>query len=162
MSEAQYVDIFEPVNTPFYLQGNTAEEVRSSVIISPQQMQNNDCDETVVSSSSFKSEHKSFKYETQLLESTALLSETSSVNLMTVPKHITDRLKMRIQGSNFLQNQHPDKVLHVAKLELAFLLSKECVSFWNKYKTLQIMKDPVQKDTVFIAIQVRKKFDLYT
>ena len=136
-------------------EGPTAKSVRSSVIISPQQMPNNDSNEALVSSSASEPWHGGRNYEAQLLERTChcLLSETSSVNLMTLPKHITEQFKIRIQGSYFPQNHFLGKVLPVAKLELAFVLSKECVSFWNDYK---IMKDPLQKHTVFIAIQVAK------
>ena len=61
---------------------------------------------------------------------------------------------MRIQGSNFPPNKIPERVLHIAKLELAFLLSKECVSFWNAYNSLENMGDPPPENKVLIAIQV--------
>ena len=159
MGEAQYADVLEQVNNVNSLQGRATETVKSSVnVLSPRHA--TDTNESVLTSES-KPEHNSYNYETQLF-SCLILSDTSSVNLCTVPKQITEHLKMRIQGSNFPPNKLLDKVLHIAKLELAFLLSKESVSLWNEYNTLESMKNPQKENTAFLAIQVGKPISCFT
>ena len=159
MGEPQCVDVSELVNHTHSLRSNPAQAVRRDSVICSSQIQTeviSDYDEVLVPSEP-KSEYGISSNESKLLERTHLLSESKSVNLMIVPKEITEQLKMRIRGLTFPPNQLPENILPIAKLELAFLLSKECVSFWTEYNTLQNMRDHAQDNTVFIAIQVRFK-----
>ena len=75
-----------------------------------------------------------------------ILSQTSSVNLMTIPKHHISELEIRIQEATKYKDLFSPHVLMVAKLELAFLLSKECVSFWT-----ESVKSPT---LIYSAVQV--------
>ena len=162
MSEAQCVDEYELVSNVSYLHSHQAGSSKRSSVISLSQ--HGAADTTIKGAVHSETTYKDemLMHQKQLMEKTPLFSETSSVNLMTVPKQITEHLKEIIQGSTFHPNQLPEKVLPVAKLELAFLLSKECVSFWNKYNTgLENTKDSSQENTVFIAIQVAKPFTSY-
>ena len=155
MSEAQCVDEYELLSNVSYLHFNQADSTRRSSVISSSQ--NGSADTTNKDRavhSEITPKDGLFMYEKQILEKIHLLSETSSVNLMTVPKQMTEQLKNRTIHPNLL----PEKVLPIAKLELAFLLSKECVSFWTEYNPLEITTDPSQENNVFIAIQVTKPF----
>ena len=157
MSEAQFVNVYELVSNVSYLHSNQADSTRRSSVISSSQ---NGIADTPNKDSSVHSEttpkYGFFMYEKQILKKIHLLSETSSVNLMTVPKQITEQLKNRIQSSIIHPNLLQEKVLPIAKLELAFLLSKDCVSFWTEYNTPEHIRDSAQENGVFIAIQVAK------
>ena len=82
-----------------------------------------------------------------------ILSQTSSVNLMTVRKHHIRELEIRIQEASKDQEQFSPHVLMVAKLELAFLLSKECVSFWTESIKSSIKED-FSPPMIYGAVQV--------
>jgi hypothetical protein len=79
-----------------------------------------------------------------------ILSQTSSVNLMTIPKHQIRELEIRIQEVTKDQEKCSPHVLMVAKLELTFLLSKECVSFWAE----SIKSIDVSPPMIYAAVQV--------
>ena len=143
MSEEQCVNGCDLVNNGHIRQIQTTETVGSSVTMSPLKRNTNE----ILSSGSSEPEPK-------LFQSIVLISETSLVNIMTIPRQVTEQLKMRIQNTDFSPNQLSEKLLHIAKLEIAFILSKECVSLWYEYNTLQNMRDPPLKKAVFIEIQV--------
>jgi hypothetical protein len=81
-----------------------------------------------------------------------ILSQTSSVNLMTIPKHHIRELEIRIQEATRDQEKFAPHVLMVAKLELAFLLSKECVSFWAE--SIKSITEDVSPPMIYAAVQV--------
>ena len=81
-----------------------------------------------------------------------ILSQTSLVNLMTIPKHQIRELEIRIQEASKDQEKFSPHVLMVAKLELAFLLSKECVSFWTE--SIKSIKEDVSPPMIYSAVQV--------
>ena len=81
-----------------------------------------------------------------------ILSQTSSVNLMTIPKHHISELEIRIQEATKYKDLFSPHVLMVAKLELAFLLSKECVSFWTE--SIKSIKEDVSPPMIYSAVQV--------
>ena len=154
-----WFDVSARVNNIHDIRSNPAQAVRRDSVICSSRIQTeviSNYNEVSVPSE-HNSEYGISSNESKLLERTHLLSESKSVNLMTVPKEITEQLKMRIRGLTFPPNQLPENILPMAKLELAFLLSKECVSFWTEYNTLQNMRDHTKDNTVFIAIQVRFK-----
>ena len=81
-----------------------------------------------------------------------ILSQTSSVNLMTIPKHHISELEIRIQEATKYKDLFSPHVLMVAKLELAFLLSKECVSFWTE--SIKSIKEDFSPPMIYAAVQV--------
>ena len=81
-----------------------------------------------------------------------ILSQTSSVNLMTIPKHQISELEIRIKETAKYEVKFSPHVLLVAKLEMAFLLSKECVSFWTE--SIKSIKEDVSPPMIYSAVQV--------
>ena len=71
---------------------------------------------------------------------------------MTVPKHHIRELEIRIQEASKEEEKFSPHVLKVAKLELAFLLSKECVSFWAE--SIKSIKEDVSPPMIYSAVQV--------
>ena len=66
-----------------------------------------------------------------------IISRTSAVNLLTIPTHWTREMKIIVQEASLNPDQCQPTVLLVAKLELAFLLSKESLSDWVDRAFLQ-------------------------
>ena len=66
-----------------------------------------------------------------------IISCTSSVNLLTIPTNITAEMRLRIQEATLNPEQFSPNILLVSKLELAFLLAKDCVSSWTDRATLE-------------------------
>ena len=93
------------------------------------------------------------KFAPKIFETPELiLSQTSSVNLMTIPKHQIRELEIRMQEATKDQEKFSPHVLMVAKLELAFLLSKECVSFWAE--SIKSITEDVSPPMIYAAVQV--------
>ena len=93
------------------------------------------------------------KFTPKMFETPELiLSQTSSVNLMTIPKHHISELEIRIQEATKYKDLFSPHVLMVAKLELAFLLSKECVSFWTE--SIKSIKEDFSPPKIYAAVQV--------
>ena len=81
-----------------------------------------------------------------------ILSQTSLVNLMTIPKHQIRELEIRIQEAAKYEEKFSPHVLLVAKLELAFLLSKECVSFWTE--SIKSIQEDFSPPKIYAAVLV--------
>ena len=83
-----------------------------------------------------------------------ILSTTSSVNLMTVSSEMTRELERRILEANTDQEVFSQNSFLVAKLELAFLLSKDSVSFRSENITLEINYN---SSSIYTLVQVNNK-----
>ena len=93
------------------------------------------------------------KFTPKMFETPELiLSQTSSVNLMTIPKHHISELEIRIQEATKYKDLFSPHVLMVAKLELAFILSKECVSFWTE--SIKSIQEDFSPPKIYAAVQV--------
>ena len=95
----------------------------------------------------------------QILETVQLiLSQTSTVNLMCIPTHYTRKLEERIQEANKTPGMFTPEMLLVAQMELAFLQSKERVSFWTESVTLdrllRSLEENVCPPMIFTSVQV--------
>ena len=75
-----------------------------------------------------------------------IISRTSAVNLLTIPIHWTREMKIVIQEATLNPEKCHPTVLLVAKLELAFLHSKEGLSDWADRAFLQTVINDVKEN----------------
>ena len=140
------------------LQPGKSNKRRSVICYLPQNTTSYDIKEEYLnndpsSSSNVFTSVNSEKFTPKMLETPELiLSQTSSVNLMTIPKHHIRELEIRIQEASKDQEKFSPHVLKVAKLELAFLLSKECVSFWTE--SIKSIQEDFSPPKIYAAVQV--------
>ena len=83
-----------------------------------------------------------------------ILSTTSSINLMTVSSEITREHEQRILEANSDQEEFSQNTFRVAKLELAFLLSKDSVSFRSENITSERNYNSA---SIYTLVQVKIK-----
>ena len=94
----------------------------------------------------------------QILETHRLiLSQTSSVNLMAIPTYCTREVQKRIKEAENNPEVTSD-ILLVAQMELAFLLSKECVSFYTCHvamdRLIKYQEEDISPAIIFTSVQV--------
>ena len=110
-------------------------------------------DSVDVSSSAFISSTSEILETKQLI-----ISQTSAVNLMSIPTQRTREMEIKIQGANKNSELFSPDILLVAKMELAFILSKESVSFWTESLTLERLLKSIEEDVctpiIFTSVQV--------
>ena len=83
-----------------------------------------------------------------------ILSTTTAVNLLTVSSQVLGELERRIQEANSDQEHFSQYSLQVAKLELAFLLSKDLVSFKSENLILERNNSSI---VIYTLVQVKNK-----
>ena len=83
-----------------------------------------------------------------------ILSSTSSINLMTVSSEMTREHERRILETNSDQEEFSQNTFRVAKLELAFLLSKDSVSFRSENITSERNYNSA---SIYTLVQVKIK-----
>ena len=83
-----------------------------------------------------------------------ILSTTTAVNLLTVSSQVLGELERRIQEANSDQGQFSQNSLQVAKLELAFLLSKDLVSFKSENLISERNNSSI---VIYTLVQVKNK-----
>jgi len=92
--------------------------------------------------------------ETHLL----ILSQTASVNLLSIPTHFTREVEKRIKEVENSQEFVNQDILLIAQMELAFLVAKEYVSFFTEHvtmdKLIRSQEEGVNPALVFTSIQV--------
>ena len=77
-----------------------------------------------------------------------ILSQTTAVNLLSIPTECTRKVEKRIkEAENNPEMINPD-ILLVAQMELAFLVAKECVSFFTESVTMDRMIKSQEKESV--------------
>jgi len=67
-----------------------------------------------------------------LIHHRLIVSQTSGVNLLTIPTMFISKVQERIDFEVKLSSVEQQDILAIAKLELAFLIAKDCVIFFTK------------------------------
>lgn len=67
-----------------------------------------------------------------LINHRLIMSQTSEVNLLTIPTMFISKVQERIDFEVKLSSEKQEDILAIAKLELAFLIAKDCVVFFTK------------------------------
>lgn len=98
-------------------------------------------DSVDVSSSAFISSTSEILENKQLI-----ISQTSAVNLMSIPTQRIREMEIKIQEANKNSELFSPDILLVAKMELAFILSKDSVSFWTESFTLERLLKSIEED----------------
>ena len=118
MTETETVDILQFLSQ---IQSELAASGRrTSVICFSHEQLNNHAKEKPEPS---ESEHDCSADQT---EAALIVSVTSSVNLLTISAQDTAALRARIQEASLAREQFSPSTMLMAKIELAFLLSKSC------------------------------------
>ena len=93
-----------------------------------------------------------------LIHHRLIVSQTSGVNLLTIPTMFISKVQERIDFEVKLSSVEQQDILAIAKLELAFLIAKDCVIFFTKNfgidQLLVSKMDGICPALIFTSVQV--------
>ena len=81
-----------------------------------------------------------------------ILSQTTAVNLLSIPTECTREVEKRIKKAEKNPEIINPDILLVAQMELAFLVAKECVSFFTESVTMDRLIKSQEKESVSPAM----------